>query len=86
MLSSAFEKSLGFRLQKVFAVYSAIISSFPNHIGLSELFMYTSLNQMNPNTDYGCLKTFGSCFSEDIRIPAVSFNVMSGLHNFAHLV
>jgi len=37
----AFEKSLGFRLQK-----------------------------MNPNTDYNCLKTFGSCFSEDIRIPA----------------
>ncbi|KAM3224537.1 hypothetical protein ACQJBY_057744 [Aegilops geniculata] len=36
----AFEKSLGFRLQK-----------------------------MNPNTDYHCLKTFGSYFREDIRIP-----------------
>ncbi|KAJ1281307.1 hypothetical protein BS78_04G296200 [Paspalum vaginatum] len=40
----AFEKSLGFRLQK-----------------------------MNPNTDYNCLKTFGSYFSEDIRIPAIDF-------------
>jgi len=37
----AFERSLGFRLQK-----------------------------MNPNTDYQCLKKFGSYFSEDIRIPA----------------
>nr|ACG28781.1 hypothetical protein [Zea mays] len=44
----AFEKSLGFRLQK-----------------------------MNPNTDYGCLKTFGSCFSEDIRIPAIDFRQTS---------
>ncbi|XP_062220476.1 fatty-acid-binding protein 2-like isoform X1 [Phragmites australis] len=41
VLSSAFEKSLCFRLQK-----------------------------MNPNTDYHCLKTFGSYFSEDIHIPA----------------
>ncbi|KAM0891476.1 hypothetical protein ACQ4PT_026377 [Festuca glaucescens] len=31
------------------------------------------LQKMNPNTDYDCLKTFGSYFSEDIRIPAVSF-------------
>uniref|UniRef100_A0ACD5YU78 Uncharacterized protein n=1 Tax=Avena sativa TaxID=4498 RepID=A0ACD5YU78_AVESA len=28
------------------------------------------LQKMNPNTDYDCLKTFGSYFSEDIRIPA----------------
>lgn len=28
------------------------------------------LQKMNPNTDYSCLKTFGSYFSEDIRIPA----------------
>ncbi|KAL5213135.1 hypothetical protein ABZP36_023982 [Zizania latifolia] len=28
------------------------------------------LQKMNPNTDYHCLKTFGSYFSEDIRIPA----------------
>lgn len=46
--------------------------------------MYTLLNQMNPNTDYNCLKTFGSCFSEDIRIPAVSFYAISG--NLVHLV
>ncbi|KAF7086226.1 hypothetical protein CFC21_089540 [Triticum aestivum] len=39
-VQDAFEKSLGFRLQK-----------------------------MNPNTDYHCLKTFGSYFREDIRIP-----------------
>jgi len=25
---------------------------------------------MNPNTDYHCLKTFGSHFTEDIAIPA----------------
>ncbi|TVU03710.1 hypothetical protein EJB05_50741 [Eragrostis curvula] len=28
------------------------------------------LQKMNPNTDYRCLKTFGSYFTEDIRIPA----------------
>ncbi|KAG8072629.1 hypothetical protein GUJ93_ZPchr0006g43870 [Zizania palustris] len=28
------------------------------------------LQKMNPNPDYHCLKTFGSYFSEDIRIPA----------------
>ncbi|EAZ24815.1 hypothetical protein OsJ_08593 [Oryza sativa Japonica Group] len=28
------------------------------------------LQKMNPNTDYHCLKTFGSYFSEDICIPA----------------
>ncbi|KAL6635224.1 hypothetical protein ACP70R_027895 [Stipagrostis hirtigluma subsp. patula] len=44
----AFEKSLGFRLQK-----------------------------MNPNTDYHCLKTFGSYFSEDIRIPALTANKLA---------
>ncbi|KQK01628.1 fatty-acid-binding protein 2 isoform X2 [Brachypodium distachyon] len=27
------------------------------------------LQKMNPHTDYHCLKTFGSYFSEDIRIP-----------------
>jgi hypothetical protein len=32
---------------------------------------------MNPNTDYHCLKAFGSYFSEDIRIPAVSLYVYS---------
>jgi len=41
---------------------------------------------MNPNADYNCLKTFGSCFSEDIRIPAVSFYAISGLRNLVHLV
>jgi len=29
------------------------------------------LQKMNPNTDYHCLKTFGSHFTEDIAIPAV---------------
>jgi hypothetical protein len=28
------------------------------------------LQKMNPNTDYHCLKTFGSYFNEDIPIPA----------------
>ncbi|KAF8783945.1 hypothetical protein HU200_000120 [Digitaria exilis] len=28
------------------------------------------LQKMNPNTDYHCLKTFGSHFTEDIHIPA----------------
>ncbi|KQK19118.1 fatty-acid-binding protein 2 [Brachypodium distachyon] len=28
------------------------------------------LKKMNPDTDYHCLKTFGSCFTEDIPIPA----------------
>jgi len=28
------------------------------------------LQKMNPNTDYHCLKTFGSHFTEDIAIPA----------------
>ncbi|KAL6861195.1 hypothetical protein ACP4OV_016895 [Aristida adscensionis] len=27
------------------------------------------LQKINPNTDYHCLKTFGSCFTEDIPIP-----------------
>jgi hypothetical protein len=46
-------------------------------------FLCTLLNQMNPNTDYDCLKTFGSCFNEYIRIPAVSFYGMSVLRNSA---
>ncbi|KAM0891477.1 hypothetical protein ACQ4PT_026377 [Festuca glaucescens] len=39
------------------------------------------LQKMNPNTDYDCLKTFGSYFSEDIRIPAgtkIDFRQTSG--------
>lgn len=31
-------------------------------------------NQMNPNTDFHCLKTFGSHFTEDIAIPTVRSN------------
>ncbi|KAK3131876.1 hypothetical protein QOZ80_6AG0512730 [Eleusine coracana subsp. coracana] len=30
------------------------------------------LKKMNPNTDYHCLKTFGSYFTKDIPIPAGS--------------
>ena len=40
---------------------------------------------MNPNTDYQCLKKFGSYFSEDIRIPAVSLYVTPGLPNLVPL-
>ncbi|CAM0943730.1 unnamed protein product [Alopecurus aequalis] len=39
------------------------------------------LQKMNPNADYDCLKTFGSYFSEDIRIPAgtkIDFRQTSG--------
>jgi hypothetical protein len=86
VLSSAFQRSLGFRLQKVFVVYLAISLSIAYHIVLTELFcIYTSLDQMNPNTDYRCLKTFGSYFSEDIRIPAVSLYVTPGLPNLVPL-
>lgn len=52
---------------------------------LNRAFVFTFSNQMNPNTDYSCLKTFGSYFSEDIRIPAVSFYVTSGLYKMALL-
>lgn len=31
-------------------------------------------NQINPNTDFHCLKTFGSHFTEDIAIPSVRSN------------
>lgn len=39
------------------------------------------LQKLNPNTDYHCVKTFGSYFSEDIRIPAgtkIDFRQTSG--------
>ncbi|OEL32334.1 Fatty-acid-binding protein 2 [Dichanthelium oligosanthes] len=35
------------------------------------------LQKMNPNTDYHCLKTFGSYFREDIRIPALMANKLA---------
>jgi hypothetical protein len=78
LLSSAFEKSLCFRLQKVFVIYSANQFIICLSYSINRAFcIYTFLNQMNPNTDYHCLKAFGSYFSEDIRIPAVSLYVYS---------
>jgi hypothetical protein len=40
------------------------------------------LQKMNPNTDYHCLKTFGSYFNEDIPIPAVRLNTGFGYRMF----
>jgi hypothetical protein len=46
------------------------------------------LQKMNPNTDCNCLKTFGSYFTEDIRIPTgtmIDFRQTSGGHLIAEI-
>lgn len=71
---SVFEKSLGLRLQKVLrgSASTAILSSSVEcRTDRSSAFPF---NQMNPNTDFHCLKTFGSHFTEDIAIPSVRSN------------
>lgn len=66
---SAFEKSLRARLVKVIIPTVKIHFWTQQYCSINNFFFFP--NQTNPDTDYHCLKTFGSYFKQDIQIPAV---------------
>ena len=68
---SAFEKSLRARLVKVIIPIVKIHFWTQQYCPLNKFFFFFFPNQTNPDTDYHCLKSFGSCFRQDIQIPAV---------------
>ncbi|RRT77002.1 hypothetical protein B296_00021083, partial [Ensete ventricosum] len=78
-LCNAFEKSLRTRLQKVVFTFTELSGKFfvgysfkPYHTDLIAL----SLPKMNPDTDYHCLRVFGSYFTQDIALPAVRLHFL----------
>lgn len=77
---SAFEKSLRARLLKV-NKSSAIENYFCGAIAnsLADMGNFVSFHKTNPDTDYQCLSTFGSCFTQDIPLPAVFLYLISQL-------
>lgn len=77
---SAFEKSLRNRLLKVNKSFVSE-NSFcgPMLILLLIIDNFISFHKTNPDTDYQCLTTFGSYFTQDIPLPAVFLYSMSQL-------